>query len=146
MTVYYKSGILSLQQEKGIKMKPTIRVTKTMKLFNWVIDGEEDFTLIDKNGVVLEGVCSLTLPQHAKMFVECMLEKIDKLVATKDIKAREIAEKMSDIVVKFGQGELPEWIHDTFERIDFRRENEIIHTMLIMIVRHGEEWNGEIEQ
>lgn len=127
-------------------MKPTIRVTKTMKLFNWVIDGEEDFTLIDKNGVVLEGVCSLTLPQLAKMFVACMLEKIDKLVATKDIKAREIAEKMSDIVVKFGQGELPEWIHDTFERIDFRRENEIIHTMLIMIVRHGEEWNGEIAQ
>ena len=127
-------------------MKPTIRVTKTMKLFNWIIDGEEDFTLIDKNGVVLEGVCALTLPQHAKMFVECMLEKIDKLVATKDIKAREIAEKMSDIVVKFGQGELPEWIHDTFDRIDFRRENDIIHTMLIMIVRNGEEWNGEIEQ
>jgi hypothetical protein len=75
-----------------------------------------------------------------------MLEKIDKLVATKDIKAREIAEKMSDIVVKFGQGELPEWIHDEFEKINFRRENEIIHTMLIMIVRHGEEWNGEIEQ
>lgn len=128
------------------KMKPTIRVTKTMKLFNWVIDGEEDFTLIDKNGVILDGVCSLTLPQHAKMFVECMLEKIDKLIATNDIKAREIAEKMSDIVVKFGQGELPEWIHDTFERINFRRENEIIHTMLIMICRGGKEWNGEIAQ
>lgn len=128
------------------KMKPTIRVTKTMKLFNWVIDGEEDFTLIDKNGVILDGVCSLTLPQHAKMFVECMLEKIDKLMATKDIKARGIAEKMSDIVVKFGQGELPEWIHDTFERINFRRENEIIHTMLIMICRDGKEWNGEIAQ
>lgn len=127
-------------------MKPTIRVTKTMKLFNWVIDGEEDFTLIDKNGVILDGVCSLTLPQHAKMFVECMLEKIDKLIATNDIKAREIAEKMSDIVVKFGQGELPEWIHDTFERINFRRENEIIHTMLIMICREGKEWNGEIAQ
>ena len=127
-------------------MKPTIRVTKTMKLFNWVIDGEEDFTLIDKNGVVLEGVCSLTLPQHAKMFVECMLEKIDKLVATKDIKAREIAEKMSDIVVKFGQGELPDRIHDKFEKINFKRENEIIHLMLILICRNGEEWNGEIEQ
>jgi hypothetical protein len=127
-------------------MKPSLKVTKTRKLFNWVIDGEEDFTLIDKNGKIIEGVCSLTLPQYAKMFVECMLEKIDKLVATKDIKAREIAEKMSDIVVKFGQGELPDRIHDEFEKINFRRENEIIHTMLIMIVRHGEEWNGEIEQ
>ena len=127
-------------------MKPTFKVTKTRKLFTWLIDGEEDFTLIDKNGKIIEGCCHLTTSQYAKMFVDCMLEKIDKLVATKDIKAREIAEKMSDIVVKFGQGELPEWIHDTFERIDFRRENEIIHIMLIMIVRHGEEWNGEIEQ
>ena len=127
-------------------MKPTLKVTKSRKLFTWVIDGEEDFTLIDKNGKIIEGWCHLTTSQYAKMFVECMLEKIDKLVATKDIKAREIAEKMSDIVVKFGQGELPEWIHDTFERIDFRRENEIVHTMLIMIVRHGEEWNGEIAQ
>ena len=125
-------------------MKPTIRVTKTMKLFNWVIDDEEEFTLIDKNGLILEGICTLTLPQLAKMFVECMLEKIDKLVATKDIKAREIAEKMSDIVVKFGNGELPDRIHDKFEKINFKRENEIIHTMLIMIVRDGEVWNGEI--
>ena len=125
-------------------MKPTIRVTKTMKLFNWVMDGEEEFTLIDKNGIILEGVCSLTLPELAKMFVECMLEKIDKLVATKDIKAREMAEKMSDIVVKFGNGELPDRIHDKFEKINFKRENEIIHTMLIMIVRDGEVWNGEI--
>ena len=128
------------------KMKPTIRVTKTMKLFNWVIDGEEDFTLIDKNGKIIEGECHLTAAQHAKIFVDCMLEKIDKLIATKDIKAREIAEKMSDIVVKFGQGELPEQIHDKFEKINFKRENEIIHLMLIMIVRNGEEWNGEIEQ
>ena len=127
-------------------MKPSLKVTKTRKLFNWVIDGEEDFTLIDKNGKIIEGVCSLTTAQHAKMFVDCMFEKIDKLVATKDIKAREIAEKMSDIVVKFGQGELPEWIHDKFGKINFKRENEIIHTMLIMIVRHGEEWNGEIAQ
>ena len=125
-------------------MKPTIRVTKTMKLFNWVMDGEEEFTLIDKNGIILEGVCSLTLPELAKMFAECMLEKIDKLVATKDIKAREMAEKMSDIVVKFGNGELPDRIHDKFEKINFKRENEIIHTMLIMIVRDGEVWNGEI--
>ena len=127
-------------------MKPTIRVTKTMKLFNWVIDEEEEFTLIDKNGVILEGVCSLTLPELAKMFVECMLEKIDKLVATKDIKARDMAEKMSDIVVRFGNGELPDRIHDKFEKINFKRENEIIHTMLIMIVRDGEVWNGEIER
>ena len=127
-------------------MKPTIRVTKTMKLFNWVIDGEEDFTLIDKNGIILEGVCSLTLPELAKMFVECMLEKIDKLVATKDIKAREMAEKMSDIVAKFGHGELPNRIHDKFGKINFKRENEIIHTMLIMIVRDGEVWDGEIER
>lgn len=127
-------------------MKPTFKVTKTQKLFTWVIDGEEDFTLIDKNGKIIEGWCHLTVSQYAKMFVECMLEKIDKLVATKDIKAREIAEKMSDIVVKFGQGELPEWIHDKFGKINFKRENEIIHTMLIMIVRHGEEWNGEVEQ
>ena len=126
------------------KMKPSLKVTKTRKLFNWVIDGEEDFTLIDKNGKIIEGVCHLTAAQHAKMFVDCMLEKIDKLVATKDINAREIAEKMSDIVVKFGQGELPDRIHDTFEKINFKRENEIIHTMLIMIVRNGEEWNGEI--
>ena len=125
-------------------MRPTIRVTKTMKLFNWVIDDEEEFTLIDKNGLILEGICTLTLPQLAKMFVECMLEKIDKLVATKDINAREIAEKMSDIVVKFGNGELPDRIHDKFEKINFKRENEIIHTMLIMIVRDGEVWNGEI--
>ena len=127
-------------------MKPTIRVTKTMKLFKWVIDGEEDFTLIDKNGKIIEGECHLTTAQYAKMFVDCMLEKIDKLIATKDIKAREIAEKMSDIVVKFGQGELPDRIHDNFEKINFKRENEIIHLMLIMIVRNGEEWNGEIEQ
>jgi hypothetical protein len=127
-------------------MKPSLKVTKTRKLFNWVIDGEEDFTLIDKNGKIIEGVCHLTAAQHAKMFVECMLEKIDKLVATKDIKAREIAEKMSDIVVKFGQGELPDRIHDKFEKINFKRENEIIHLMLIMIVRNGEEWNGEIAQ
>jgi hypothetical protein len=128
------------------KMKPSLKVTKTRKLFNWVIDGEEDFTLIDKNGKIIEGECHLTAAQHAKMFVDCMLEKIDKLVATKDIKAREIAEKMSDIVVKFGQGELPDRIYDKFEKINFKRENEIIHLMLIMIVRNGEEWNGEIAQ
>ena len=127
-------------------MKPTFKVTKTQKLFTWVIDGEEDFTLIDKNGKIIEGWCHLTVSQYAKMFIECMLEKIDKLVATKDIKAREIAEKMSDIVVKFGQGELPQWINDKFEKINFKRENEIIHTMLILICRNGEEWNGEIEQ
>ena len=127
-------------------MKPTFKVTKTQKLFTWVIDGEEDFTLIDKNGKIIDGLCHLTTSQYAKMFVECMLEKIDKLVATKDINAREIAEKMSDIVVKFGQGELPDRIHDKFEKINFKRENEIIHTMLIMIVRDGEEWNGEIAQ
>lgn len=127
-------------------MKPTLKVTKSRKLFTWVIDGEEDFTLIDKNGKIIEGWCHLTTSQYAKMFVECMLEKIDKLVATKDIKAREIAEKMSDIVVKFGQGELPDRIHDKFEKINFKRENEIIHLMLIAIVRHGEEWNGEIAQ
>lgn len=127
-------------------MKPTIRVTKTMKLFNWVIDGEEDFTLIDKNGKIIEGESYLTLPQRARMFVECMLEKIDILIATKDIKARKIAKKMRDIVVKFYQGELPDQIHDKFENINFKRENEIIHHMLIMIVRYGEEWNGEIEQ
>ena len=127
-------------------MKPTFKVTKTQKLFTWVIDGEEDFTLIDKNGKIIDGLCHLTTSQYAKMFVECMLEKIDKLVATKDIKAREIAEKMSDIVVKFGQGELPQWINDKFEKINFKRENEIIHTMLILICRNGEEWNGEIAQ
>ena len=127
-------------------MKPLLKVTKTRKLFNWVIDGEEDFTLIDKNGKIIEGVCSLTAAQHAKMFVECMLEKIDKLVATKDIKAREIAEKMSDIVVKFGQGELPDRIYDKFDKINFKRENEIIHLMLIMICREGHEWSGEIAQ
>ena len=81
-------------------MKPSLKVTKTRKLFNWVIDGEEDFTLIDKNGKIIEGVCHLTAAQHAKMFIECMLEKIDKLVATKDINAREIAEKMSDITLR----------------------------------------------
>ena len=127
-------------------MKHTFKVTKTQKLFTWVIDGEEDFTLIDKNGKIIEGWCHLTTSQYAKMFVDCILEKIDKLVATKDIKAREIAEKMSDIVVKFGQGELPEWIHDKFGKINFRRENEIIHTMLILICRNDEEWNGEIAQ
>lgn len=127
-------------------MKPSLKVTKTRKLFNWVIDGEEDFTLIDKNGNVVEGVCSLTIDQWAKVWLDCMLEKIDKLVTTKDIKARELAEKMSDIVVKFGQGELPEPINDSFGRINFRRENWFIHTMLIMIMRYGVEWNGEIAQ
>lgn len=124
-----------------VKPKSNIRMTKTRKAFVWSEDGE-DFTIIDKNGNVIEGICSFTIEQIAQMFIQCAFEKIDKLTALNTDKGRKIATEINNVIVQLASGEISKIDSEPYKGIDFRRENNFLHMMLIFIVRHGAEWKG----
>lgn len=125
----------------NVKPKSTVRVTKTRKLFVWSEDGE-DFTIIDKNGNVLEGIDCFTIEQLAEMFIQCAFEKLDKLTALETEKGYEIAAEIANVIVELADGEIGKIDSEPYRGIDFRRENNFLHMMLIHVCRYGEEWNG----
>ena len=151
MTLYYKNGILSLQQQKeiimvivptfNVKPKSNFRMTKTRKAFVWSEDGE-DFTIIDKNGNVFEGIDCFTIEQMAEMFVQCAFEKMDKLTALKTDKGCEIAAEIGNVIIQLANGEIGKIDSEPYKGIDFRRENNFLHMMLIRVCRDGDEWKG----
>ena len=125
----------------NVKPKSNFKLTKTRKAFVWSEDGE-DFTIIDKNGNVFEGIDCFTIEQMAEMFIQCALEKIDKLVALKTEKGREIADEISNVIVELINGEIGKIDSDPYKGIDFIREKNFLHQMLIRICRDGDEWKG----
>ena len=125
----------------NVKPKSNFRMTKTRKAFVWSEDGE-DFTIIDKKGDVFEGIDCFTIEQLAEMFIQCAFEKIDKLTALKTEKGREIAAEISNVIVELANGEIGKIDSAPYKGIDFRRENNFLHMMLIHVCRYGEEWNG----
>ena len=125
----------------NVKPKSNFRMTKTRKAFVWSEDGE-DFTIIDKNGDVFEGIDCFTIEQLAEMFIQCAFEKMDKLTALKTEKGREIAAEISNVIVELDNGEIGKIDSEPYKGIDFRRENNFLHMMLIHVCRYGEEWNG----
>lgn len=125
----------------NVKPKSTIRVTKTRKVFVWSEDGE-DFTIIDKNGNVIDGICSFTIEQMAEMFIQCAFDKVDKLTALGTDKGRKIAAEINNVIVELANGEIGKINSTPYKGIDFRRENNFLHMMLIFIIRHGAEWKG----
>ena len=125
----------------NVKPKSNFRVTKTRKAFVWSEDGE-DFTIIDKNGKVFEGIDCFTIEQMAEIFLQCAFEKIDKLTALKTEKGREIAAEISNVIVELANGEIGKIDSEPYKGIDFRRENNFLHQMLIRVCRDGDEWNG----
>lgn len=125
----------------NVKPKSTIRVTKTRKVFVWSEDGE-DFTIIDKNGNVIEGICSFTIEQMAEMFIQCAFDKVDKLTALGTDKGRKIAAEINNVIAELSNGEIGKINSAPYKGIDFRRENNFLHMMLIFIIRHGAEWKG----
>ena len=125
----------------NVKPKSNFRMTKTRKAFVWSEDGE-DFTIIDKKGDVFEGIDCFTIEQLAEMFIQCAFEKIDKLTALKTEKGREIAAEISNVIVELANGEIGKIDSEPYKGIDFRRENNFLHMMLIHVCRYGEEWNG----
>ena len=125
----------------NVKPKSNFRLTKTRKAFVWSEDGE-DFTIIDKNGNVFEGIDCFTIEQMAEMFIQCALEKMDKLTALNTDKGREIAAEISNVIVELINGEIGKIDSDHCKGIDFRRENNFLHMMLIRICRDGDEWKG----
>ena len=129
----------------NVKPKSNFRRTKTRKAFVWSEDGE-DFTIIDKNGNVFEGVDCFTIEQMAEMFIQCALEKIDKLAALNTDKGREITAEISNVIVELMNGEIGNINSDPYKGIDFRREKNFLHQMLIRICRDGDEWKGNCER
>ncbi len=125
----------------NVKPKSNFRLTKTRKAFVWSEDGE-DFTIIDKNGNVFEGIDCFTIEQMAEMFIQCALEKIDKLTDLKTDKGREIAAEIYNVIVELMNGEIGKIYSEPYKGIDFRRENNFLHQMLILIYRNGYEWKG----
>ena len=125
----------------NVKPKSNFRITKTRKAFVWSEDGE-DFTIIDKNGDVFEGIDCFTIEQLAEMFIQCAFEKMDKLTALKTEKGCEIAAEISNVIVELAHGEIGKIDSEPYKGIDFRRENNFLHMMLIHVCRYGEEWNG----
>ena len=125
----------------NVKPKSNFRITKTRKAFVWSEDGE-DFTIIDKNGDVFEGIDCFTIEQLAEMFIQCAFEKMDKLTALKTEKGCEIAAEISNVIVELANGEIGKIDSEPYKGIDFRRENNFLHMMLIHVCRYGEEWNG----
>ena len=125
----------------NVKPKSNFRVTSTRKAFVWSKDGE-DFTIIDRKGNVFEGIDCFTIEQLAEMFVQCALEKMDKLTALKTEKGNEIAAEISNVIVELANGEIGKIDSEPYRGIDFRRENNFLHMMLIHVCRYGEEWNG----
>ena len=125
----------------NVKPKSNFRVTSTRKAFVWSKDGE-DFTIIDRKGNVFEGIDCFTIEQLAEMFVQCALEKMDKLTALNTEKGREIAAEISNVIAELTNGEIGKIDSEPYKGIDFRRENNFLHMMLIHVCRYGEEWNG----
>lgn len=125
----------------NVKPKSHTRVTKTRKAFVWSEDGE-DFTIIDKNGNVFEGICSFTIEQMAEMFIQCAFEKMDILTALDTDRGREIAAEISNVIIQLANGEIGKIDSEPYKGIDFRRENNFLHQMLILIFRHDAEWKG----
>ena len=125
----------------NVKPKSNFRVTSTRKAFVWSKDGE-DFTIIDRKGNVFEGIDCFTIEQLAEMFVQCALEKMDKLTALNTDKGREIAAEISNVIAELTNGEIGKIDSEPYKGIDFRRENNFLHMMLIHVCRYGEEWNG----
>jgi len=116
-------------------------MSKTRKVFVWSKDGE-DFTIIDKKGEVIEGIDCFTIEQMAEMFIQCAFEKIDKLTALKTEKGRDIATEISNVIIQLANGEIGKIDSEPYKGIDFRRENNFLHQMLIRVCRDGDEWNG----
>lgn len=125
----------------NVKPKSNFRVTNTRKAFVWSEDGE-DFTIIDRKGDVFEGIDCFTIEQLAEMFVQCAIEKMDKLTALKTEKGNEIAAEISNVITELVNGEIGKIDSEPYRGIDFRRENNFLHMMLIHVCRYGEEWNG----
>lgn len=125
----------------NVKPKTNIRLTKTRKVFVWSEDGE-DYTIVDKNGEVIEGINCFTIEQTVEMFIQCALEKIDKLTALGTDKGREITDEISNVIVELINGEIGKIDSDPYKGIDFRRENNFLHSMLILVCRYGAEWKG----
>ena len=125
----------------NVKPKSNFRMTKTRKAFVWSEDGE-DFTIIDKNGNVFDGICSFTIEQMAEMFIQCAFEKMDKLTALKTDKGCEIAAEIGNVIIQLVNGEIGKIDSEPYKGIDFRRENNFLHMMLIRVFRDGDEWNG----
>ena len=151
MTLYCESGIMSLLQQKeknmtivptfNVKPKSNFRMTKTRKAFVWSEDGE-DFTIIDKNGNVFEGIDCFTIEQMAEMFIQCAFEKMHKLTALKTDKGCEIAAEIGNVIIQLANGEIGKIDSEPYKGIDFRRENNFLHQMLIRVCRDGDEWKG----
>lgn len=125
----------------NVKPKSHIRVTKTRKVFVWSEDGE-DFTIINKNGDVIEGIDCFTIEQMAEMFIQCAFEKLDKLTALETEKGYEIAAEIANVIVELANGEIGKINSQPYKKIDFRRENNFLHMMLIRVCRNGDEWKG----
>lgn len=125
----------------NVKPNSHIRITKTRKAFVWSDDGE-DFTIIDKKGEVIEGIDCFTIEQMAEMFVQCAFEKMDKLTALKTDKGCEIAANIANVIVELANGEIGKIDDEPYKGIDFRRENNFLHMMLIRVCRDGDEWKG----
>ena len=125
----------------NVKPKSHTRVTKIRKAFVWSEDGE-DFTIIDKKGEVIEGIDCFTIEQMAEMFIQCAFEKMGKLTALDTDRGREIAAEISNVITQLADGEIGKIDSEPYKGIDFRRENNFLHQMLILIFRHGEEWKG----
>ena len=125
----------------NVRPKSNFRVTSTRKAFVWSEDGE-DFTIIDKNGNVFEGIDCFTIEQMAEMFIQCAFEKMDKLTSLKTEKGSEIAAEISNVITELANGEIGKIDSEPYRGIDFRRENNFLHQMLIRICRDGDEWNG----
>ena len=125
----------------NVKPKSNFRMTNTRKAFIWSEDGE-DFTIIDKKGEVIECIDCFTIEQIAEMFVQCAFEKIDKLVALKTEKGCEVAANITNVIVELANGEIGKIDDEPYKGIDFRRENNFLHMMLIRVCRDGDEWKG----
>ena len=125
----------------NVKPNSHIRITKTRKAFVWSEDGE-DFTIIDKKGEVIEGIDCFTIEQMAEMFIQCAFEKMDRLTALKTDKGCEIAAEIGNVIIQLANGEIGKIDSEPYKGIDFRRENNFLHMMLIRVCRDGDEWKG----
>jgi hypothetical protein len=125
----------------NVKPKSNFRMTKTRKAFVWSEDGE-DFTIIDKKGDVFEGIDCFTIEQLAEMFIQCAFEKMDKLTALKTDKGCEIAAEIGNVIIQLANGEIGKIDSEPYKGIDFRRENNFLHMMLIRVCRDGDVWKG----
>ena len=124
--------------------KPQVKITSGRHLFEW--KEWDDYSVIDSKGNVIDGVVSLTVDHYAHMFWICITEKEEKLKQIGTEKAKKTVEKIAHLKDLFIKGEFatPDEFdfRDVVERINFKRESELQHSMLILMCRNGEEWNG----